>query len=143
VRCEPDHAFEVWTTRIDQWWPKDHTLTGAAAVTMTFEPGVGGRLVERAPNGDEREWGRITRWAPPHGLAYTWLIGGPEAEATDVEVTFTHAPGGLCRVDIVHHGWERLGASGPQRRRANRRGWAALLTAYRGFLREADRPRGR
>jgi len=30
VDCPADHAFEVWTTRIGQWWPADHTASGDA-----------------------------------------------------------------------------------------------------------------
>ena len=35
VACPADHAFEVWTGRIGQWWPADHTVSG--------EPGLDGR----------------------------------------------------------------------------------------------------
>jgi hypothetical protein len=34
-------------------------------------------------------------------------------------------------VTIVHRGWERLGAAGPDRRERNRRGWEGLLPHYR------------
>jgi hypothetical protein len=44
-------------------------------------------------------------------------------------VTFTAAPEGTA-VAIVHTGWERLGASGPERRERNRRGWAGLLPHF-------------
>jgi hypothetical protein len=33
-------------------------------------------------------------------------------------------------VAIVHTGWERLGAAGPERRERNRRGWAGLLPHF-------------
>lgn len=26
--CPAEHAFAVWTTRIDFWWPSDHTVSG-------------------------------------------------------------------------------------------------------------------
>ena len=28
VDASPAHAFDVWTARISQWWPADHTVTG-------------------------------------------------------------------------------------------------------------------
>jgi hypothetical protein len=35
-------------------------------------------------------------------------------------------------VTIVHRGWERLGAKGPERRARNERGWAGLIPHYVG-----------
>jgi hypothetical protein len=33
-------------------------------------------------------------------------------------------------VTIVHRGWERLGAAGPERRERNARGWGGLLPHF-------------
>ena len=30
VDCPVDHAFDVWTAGIDQWWPADHTVSAEA-----------------------------------------------------------------------------------------------------------------
>ena len=134
VDCSAEHAFETWTAKIDSWWPKDHAIGGSPDMTIAFEAGPGGRLVERTADGAEHEWGRITSWEPPHRLAYTWLVGGPESDGTDVEVTFTDEAPGRCVVEVVHGGWERLAAAGPERRAMNRVGWTALLDNYREFL---------
>ena len=94
-----------------------------------FEPRAGGRIYERAPDGAEHEWGRVTAWEPPRRLAYSWHLRQDRADATDVEVTFSAAPEGTA-VAIVHRGWERLGAKGPAARERNTRGWAGLLPHY-------------
>jgi uncharacterized protein YndB with AHSA1/START domain len=72
----------------------------------------------------------VLAWEPPRRLAYLWHIYGPREDATEVEVTF--APeGDATAVTIVHRGWERLGARGPDLRGGNRQGWAGLLPLYR------------
>jgi hypothetical protein len=41
-------------------------------------------------------------------------------------------------VSIVHRGWERLGARGPERRERNRKGWAGVTHHYRCVCDEAS-----
>ena len=45
---------------------------------------------------------------------------------------------GRCRLEIVHSGWERLGAEAETWRTANRGGWDGLLPH---FVTAIDRPR--
>ena len=130
VACRPEDAFATWTARTTDWWPRSHTVTTEAGLAVIFEAGVGGRIFERAPNGDEHDWGEITAWDPPRRLGYLWHLRADRADATDVEITFTPLAEGRTRVDIEHRGWERLGAAGESRRDANRGGWAGLLPHY-------------
>lgn len=135
--CSPEHAFEVWTSRIDTWWPRDHTVGEAAAVVL--QAGVGGRIFERDPDGVERDWGRVTAWEPPSLLAYTWHIGRRADEATDVEVRFAAAGAGATRVVIEQSGWERFGDQAGAWRDRNRIGWDSLLPHFRNVIeRNAD-----
>jgi uncharacterized protein YndB with AHSA1/START domain len=69
-------------------------------------------------------------WEPPYRLAYLWHLRFDRADATEVEVTFAAAGDGTA-VSIVHRGWERLGAKGPERRERNRKGWAGVTEHYR------------
>ena len=129
VACSVEHAFRTWTERIDAWWPADHTASGEADSTIVLEPHLGGRLFERTSAGIEHDWGEVTGWDPPLRFAYLWHLRRDRADATDVEITFTATDGGT-RVDIVHTGWERLGAEGETWRNRNRGGWATLLPHY-------------
>ena len=86
VDCSPEHAFDVWTSRIDTWWPRDHTVRQAVAVVLQRH--LGGRIYERDADGVEHDWGEITAWEPPSRLAYSWHIGRSAGEATDVEIRF-------------------------------------------------------
>jgi uncharacterized protein YndB with AHSA1/START domain len=137
VACPPAHAFEVWAERTSLWWPHGHSVSGEPGLTVTFEPRRGGRIYERTPGGAEHEWGQVLAWEPPHRLAYLWHLRFDRADATEVEVTFAAAGSGTA-VRIVHRGWERLGAKGPERRERNRQGWAGVTQHYRRVCDEAS-----
>jgi uncharacterized protein YndB with AHSA1/START domain len=130
VACLPERAFEVWAERTSLWWPHGHSVSGEPGLTVTFEPRPGGRIFERTPEGAEHDWGEVLVWEPPHRLAYLWHLRFDRADATEVEVTFAPEGGGTA-VSIVHRGWERLGAQGPERRERNRKGWAGVTEHYR------------
>ena len=129
VRCDPEHAFRTWTERTDAWWPKDHTSTGDPATLVVIERGEGGRIFERTPDGAENEWGEITVWDPPSRLSYSWHIASTRQDATTVDLTFM-GDGDETVVRVVHHGWDRFGAGGEERREANHQGWNDLVTAF-------------
>ena len=130
IGCPTEHAFDVWTTRLSSWWPKGHSASGDPDTVVTLEPRLGGRIFERTSDGTEIDWGEITSWNPPHRLGYLWHIGRDRTDATDVELTFVDLGDGTTRLDIVHSGWERLGATAPALRRANTDGWHDLLPAF-------------
>lgn len=130
VDCPADHAFAVWTDRIDRWWPADHTVSGRADAQIVLEPGVGGRIFERTPDGTEHAWGEVTVWDPPHRLGYLWHLRRDRADATEVEIRFVPDGDARTRVEINHHGWERLGADAEVWRDRNRTGWTTLLPHF-------------
>jgi activator of Hsp90 ATPase-like protein len=131
IDCPPDHAFDVWTTRLSAWWPRSHTTSGDPDATVTLEPRLGGRIFERTTDGREIDWGEITVWEPAERVEYVWHIGRTRADATDVSVAFVDTGDGGTRLEIVHSGWERLGAEGAEWRRANTAGWDSMLPAFR------------
>jgi uncharacterized protein YndB with AHSA1/START domain len=132
VACSAGHAFHIWTDRIDSWWPRDHTATTMARSSICLEKEIGGRLFERTPDGQEHLWGTVTSWQPPERFGYTWHIRRDAVDATDVDIRFVPV-GDRTRIDIVHSGWERLGAGGPHWRDLNRGGWDGLLPHYVAF----------
>jgi uncharacterized protein YndB with AHSA1/START domain len=130
VGCGQVHAFDVWTRRIDTWWPADHTATGEDGLRVTLEPRVGGRIFQRDQGGVEIDWGEVTEFSPPEVLAYRWHLRSDRADATDVRIRFVAVAAGRTRVDVEHHGWERLGADGPVWRESNQQGWTTLLPHF-------------
>ena len=129
IACPADHAFRTWTERFAAWWPKGHSTSGDPA-SVHLEPGVGGRIFERTKDGVEIVWGEITAWEPPRRLAYLWHIGHEADHATDVELTFVPLGDDATRLDIVHSGFDRLGAAGPAYREGNTAGWTGLIPHF-------------
>ena len=130
VDCPADHAFDVWTSDISRWWPRDHTVSGEAGLTVVLEPRPGGRIFERRASGIEHDWGQVTIWEPPTRLGYTWHLNRDASDATDVEIRFTAQGDANTKVEIEHRGWERLGAEGQTWRDRNNGGWASLLPHF-------------
>lgn len=128
--CPAEHAFDVWTRRIADWWPADHTVSAVDGLTVILEPRAGGRIYERTADGTEHDWGEVTVWQPPRRLVYLWHLRRDRADATEVDLRFIAMDGGRSRVEIVHRGWERLGAGGQEWRDRNLGGWSTLLPHF-------------
>ncbi|HEY5483012.1 MAG TPA: SRPBCC domain-containing protein [Propionibacteriaceae bacterium] len=141
VDCPVEQAFDVWTARIAQWWPKDHTVSAEEDLTVVLEGRPGGRIFERLATGVEHDWGEVTIWEPPSRLGYTWHLNRDRSDATDVEISFVARGDAATQVEIEHRGWERLGAHAEDLRKRNRGGWATLLPYY--IAAAADPGRGR
>jgi hypothetical protein len=130
LACSPRHAFDVWTSKIDSWWPTNHTYSGEPDVAVFLERHIGGRIYERTADGTEHEWGEITIWDPPLKFGYLWRLRKQPEDGTDVEIKFIEVDEDATRVEIVHTGWERLGADGPDWRERNIGGWLGVLPHY-------------
>jgi uncharacterized protein YndB with AHSA1/START domain len=131
VRAPADHAFRVWTRRAELWWPASHTVSGDAE-SITFGPGVGGRIVERGRDGREHDWGEITDWDEPHRLGFVWVHVFDPSQATHVSVTFEQ-DGGATHVRLEHTGFAALGAPGMERRARTGTAWSAVSHAFVGY----------
>ena len=131
-------AFEVFTARIESWWPMaSHHIGDAACAAVVIEPRPGGRWYERGVDGTECDWGRVLAYDPPARLVLSWLLDhefepDPDpANASEVEVTFTREGDGT-RVELEHRGFERRAEGGAQVAEsvAGEGGWSGLLVAY-------------
>ena len=139
LQCPPEHAFRIWTERIDNWWPADHTATGDPESVVVLEPRLGGRIYERAPGGQEHDWGEVTAWDPPAQLGYLWHLRRDRADATDVVIRFLPEGTGT-RLEIEHTGWERLGSDGDEWRSRNLGGWTTLLPHFTAATEPSTEP---
>jgi hypothetical protein len=129
VACSVEHAFDVWTNRIDTWWPPDHSVSGDPDIEVHLQGEVGGRIFERTADGTEHEWGEVTQWTPPTRLAYLWHLRRDRTDATEVEITFVSAGPDATRVEIEHRGWQQL-TDGQQWRERNVIGWQSLVPHF-------------
>jgi Activator of Hsp90 ATPase homolog 1-like protein len=103
VPLSPEAAFELFTDRFGDWWPRDsHHISDTPTAIGILEPREGGRWYERAEDGSECDWGHVRELERPERLLLAWQLT-PEwkfdpdpAKATEVEVTSprrTTAPG--------------------------------------------------
>ena len=66
VPATPEAAFRRFTEELESWWPRGtHSVCGDQGVSVRFESGVGGRIVETHVDGTEHVWGTVEGWEPP------------------------------------------------------------------------------
>ena len=138
VRLAPEQAFELFTDRMDDWWPsgESHSILEGPTVG-TIEPFEGGRWYDRAEDGTECDVGTVLVWDPPTRVVFAWRLTPawdyePDLEkCTQVDVTFA-AEGQGTRVTLEHRGFERYGAPGAAMRDqvGADEGWPELLRLY-------------
>jgi uncharacterized protein YndB with AHSA1/START domain len=124
------HAFEVFTERLGEWWPKKSLSIGEGKLTsVVVEPGPGGRIYERWEDGTEYGWATFTVWDPPHRFVMSWRPDPTPGPTTEVEVTFSPTTGGTL-VELTHRGWEQLGDAAGEARQSYEGGWPIVLGRY-------------
>ncbi len=138
VPLPPDAAFELFTDRFGDWWPKhSHHISEAGAADVVLDAREGGRWYERAEDGSECDWGHVREVDRPHRILLAWHLT-PEwrfdpdpAKATEVEVFFD-AEEDQTRVTLEHRGFETHGEAGAAMRDsvASEGGWSSLLEQY-------------
>lgn len=136
VRVETDvdapveHTFRVFTERLQDWWNPDHHLLDGEVASMTFEPRVGGHLVDRYADGRECRWARVLAYEPPARVVFSWDISTSWQLETDltrtseVEVTFDALGPERTHVVLVHQHLDRHGEGWESMRDAVARGWS-------------------
>jgi uncharacterized protein YndB with AHSA1/START domain len=142
VKTSPARAFELFSTRISDWWEKGRTIGKAPHVVIIIEPVADGRWFERDAAGIETEWGKVLAWEPPHRLLLCWQLNSafqydPDL-LTTVELTFAAQSDGTL-VTLEHRDLERYGADAAKVAGQVGAGWPqfmALFAAYADNLTE-------
>ena len=137
VQATPAQAFEVFTSRIDRWWPKSHGIGTAPVRESIIEPFVGGRWYAKCEDGTEAVVGHVLIWQPGERFVVTWEINAewksdPRPSFTsEVEVQFTADTAGRTRVELEHRDFERMGpAAGEKMSGEVNNGWPMLLELF-------------
>lgn len=108
VDATPQRAFAAFTGEIGSWWRPNglFQFTVGRSGVLAFEPGPGGRLVERYDDGSEFVVGDVRVWDPPHRLVVGWRQASftPEQD-TELHVRFEPV-GDRTRVTVEHLGWD-------------------------------------
>jgi uncharacterized protein YndB with AHSA1/START domain len=134
VEADAAIAFEVFTARIDRWWPKTHGIGLAPIKESVIEPFVGGRWFTRCEDGSEVSTGHVLVWEPGRRVVFSWEINSqwkPDTTvASEVEITFIAESPHTTRVELEHRKFEVLGEGGKKMRDSVDSGWPELLKIY-------------
>lgn len=130
VKLPAEDAFRLFTEGINKWWPLvTHSVWGEGAESCYFEGWVGGRIVEVSKHGEESEWGKVLVWEPYTRVSFQWYPDRTPETAQEVTVMFTETASG-SRLELIHTGWETLGAQALEKRNGYVTGWDFVLGKY-------------
>jgi uncharacterized protein YndB with AHSA1/START domain len=137
VKAPPARAFELFATRMEDWWPRGRTVGKNPHADIVMEPHAGGRWFERDAKGAETHWGKVLAWEPPSRLLLGWQLNSawtydPDF-LTEVELTFAPAAGGGTRVTLEHRNLERFGADAESHAASLGSGWPGYLGEFARF----------
>lgn len=131
-------AFELFTARMETWWP---VATHSRAATefegeelhvtgVEFQARVGGQVLERMSDGRTLPWAEIVAWDPPHRFVMAWKPHPRPQPPTEVEVRFVPSADGTL-VELEHRAWERLTEPiAPELYERYAGGWVKTLGAF-------------
>lgn len=135
VPVKPARAFEIFTSGIDSWWPKSHSMGGAPFKVSLIEPFNGGRWYAKRDDGSEINIGHVLVWEPGRRVVFRWEISAewkPDGDnPSELEVTFIAESPEATRVELEHRDFERLGEKAGEKLRSDvDRGWPMALDMY-------------
>ena len=136
VKASQAHAFEVFTSGLGRWWPRDKGVGKMPMKSAVMETRLGGRWFELAEGGTQANVGKIILWEPPRRFVMTWDINSnwrPDTTiSSEVEVRFIADGPDATRVELEHRKFEQMGAEGGEKmRRDVDGGWPGMLERYR------------
>jgi uncharacterized protein YndB with AHSA1/START domain len=136
VKASQAHAFEVFTSGLDRWWPRKASIGSSPLKSNVFEPRAGGYWYQVGEDGSRADVGKILVWEPPHRFVMTWDINSnwkPDTTVgSEVEVRFVADGPDATRVDLEHRKFERMGAEpGEKMRKDVDGGWPGKLELFK------------
>lgn len=134
VQASQETAFDVFTKKIDQWWPKTHHVGKCPMVESVLERKPGGRWYSRHEDGSEVTIGKVLTWDPYGLLILAWQIDGnfqydPQLE-TEVVVSFIAEDNRTTRVTMEHRDIQKL-MGGAKVIENMDEGWGMIMGLYR------------
>jgi uncharacterized protein YndB with AHSA1/START domain len=138
VEAPIERAFQLFTERFGDFKPKEHNILAVPIAETTFEPRVGGHILDRGEDGSECRWARVLVYEPPHRLVFSWDIGptwqveADEAKTSEVEVRFVAEGPSRTTVQLEHRHLDRHGPGweGVRDGVGNPAGWTLYLDRY-------------
>jgi uncharacterized protein YndB with AHSA1/START domain len=142
VNASAARAFEVFTSGLDRWWPRDHGIGKTPMKAAVMETRLGGRWYELAEDGSQATVGKIVVWEPPQRFVMTWDINSqwkPDTTVgSEVEVRFIAEGANATRVELEHRKFEQMGAEpGAKMRKDVDGGWPGMLERFKAHVETA------
>jgi uncharacterized protein YndB with AHSA1/START domain len=136
VNANQERAFEVFTSGLGRWWPRDKGIGKLPMQAAVMEPRLGGRWYELAEDGSQTNVGKIIAWEPPKRFVMTWDINSqwkPDTTvSSEVEVKFIPDGTNATRVELEHRRFEQMGAeAGTTMRNSVDGGWPGMLERFK------------
>jgi uncharacterized protein YndB with AHSA1/START domain len=136
VKVSQAHAFDVFTSGLDRWWPRDHGIGRKPMKSMVMETRLGGCWYELAEDGSRADVGKITVWEPPARFVMSWDINSqwqPDTTiGSEVEVRFIAEGADATRVELEHRKFEQMGdEAGAKMRKDVDGGWPGMLQLFK------------
>lgn len=132
VAATQETCFQVFTQKMDAWWPKTHHVGKTPMTEMVLENHQGGRWYSKHEDGSEVNVGIVLAWRPFDLLILNWQIDAnfqcdPSIRSA-VEVRFI-PEGNQTRVKMEHKDLDRLG-QGSKAIESMDEGWGMILNLY-------------
>jgi uncharacterized protein YndB with AHSA1/START domain len=136
VKASPERAFDVFTSGLGRWWPRDHGIGKAPMKSAVMETHLGGRWYELSEDGSQATVGKIIVWDPPTRFVMTWEINSqwkPDTTvSSEVEVKFVPDGANMTLVVLEHRKFEQMGTeAGESMRKDVNGGWPGLLERFK------------
>jgi hypothetical protein len=127
-------AFNVFTSKMDLWWPRTHHIGKSPMTELILESGVNGRWYSKHEDGSEVNIGYVMQWQPNDLLVLCWQVNGnfqydPEL-VTEIEVQFIAEGPDTTKVKMEHKNMNRLGSGGKTMESMDE-GWGYILEMYK------------
>ncbi|MDB5131233.1 MAG: ATPase [Mucilaginibacter sp.] len=140
VEASQETAFNVFTQKMDLWWPKTHHVGKTPLVESVLEPGANGRWYSKHEDGSEVNVGYVLSWSPYGHLVLAWQIDGnfqydPNL-VTEVEIKFIDEGPKKTRIQMEHRDLHKL-TGGAKVIADMDGGWEYIMNLYKGAADEA------
>jgi uncharacterized protein YndB with AHSA1/START domain len=137
VDASQEIAFNVFTQKIDDWWPRTYHVGKCAMVEMLIEQKPGGRWFSRHEDGSESNTGYVMVWDPYQQLILAWQIDGNYQHdpnlVTELEVNFIPEGPKRTRVTLEHRDLQKL-TGGKKDIEGMDGGWGMIMEQYKAVV---------
>ena len=134
VNASQETAFNVFTTKMDSWWPKTHHIGKTPMIASILEGRRNGRWYSRHEDGSEANVGHVIDWDPFGRVVLAWQVDGnfnydPNL-ITEVEVEFISKGAQSTLVRMEHRDIQKL-MGGSKIIEDMDSGWGMIMNQYK------------